>query len=143
MEYTISITALNHLLDFATYAKLCGIDSRAVQKQVREKRVAFIIIDGLTLIDTITSPPVKRLPYRFKPENLVVNNEGINLSDLIRVSKLAKTRKMTADRFHRNILLGRMKAIMIMGEAFVFKSDPLINELLSSYSKDLNYTPVS
>ena len=141
MEYSIGITFIPNLVDYATYAKLCGINVRGVQKQVRENRIAFTIIDGLTLIDTLTSPPVKRLPRDFKPQHLTVNTAGINPNDLLRVSTLAQKNGITSDRFYRSILLGRLKTIMIMGEAFVYKSDPLLSQLLSSYSKDVNYEP--
>ena len=39
MEHTITFISLEHLMDMPAYANLCGIDSRAVQRRIREKQV--------------------------------------------------------------------------------------------------------
>jgi|GEM_PF-1703806 len=144
MEYTISVTFLPHLVDMATYAKMCGIDKRGLQKRMKKKRVACVKLDGLILFDTIACPPVKKLPKGYIPPPFVINNEGINLSQLVKVSTFAQKNGITPDRFYRLALLGKLKIIMIMGEAFIDKNDPSVPILmLPSYSRVNDYLPVS
>lgn len=135
MENRTNIVYLDHLVDMQTYARLCGIGSRGVQRRMREKQVAYTTIDGLYLFDTGTSPPVKKLPAGFKPVSRVVNGNGINLSDLTKLNTFAKSKKLTCDRFYKGILAGKLKAVVIAGETFVFKNDPVLAELVASGRK--------
>ena len=140
-EYTIKVWYMPHLVDMKTYAKLCGINKRGLQKRMREKRVAYVVIDGLILFDTIASPPVKKLPYRYRPGPFVINNDSTDLKKLVRVSTVAQKNGITSDRFYRYALLGRLPITMIMGEAFIYNTN-MIDFMLKDYSKDVNYTPV-
>jgi hypothetical protein len=135
MEYTIPISVIPHLVDMPTYARLCGIDVRAVQKRMKQKKLAFTKVDDLTLIDTLASPPIKKLPRSYKPGTLIITAEGHILQSLVRVTRLALKNGITPDRFYRAILLGKLKAVMIAGETFISKNDPLIPSLLANYSK--------
>ena len=135
MENRANIIYLDHLVDMQTYANLCGIGNRAVQRRMREKRLIYIKIDGLHLFDTITSPPVKKLPLGFKPVSRVVSGKGVNLSDLTKLNTFAKSKKLTCDRFYKGILAGKLKAVVIAGETFVFKNDPVLAELVGSGRK--------
>lgn len=136
MEYiNLSVTYIPHLVDVPTYAILCGIDVRGLQRRMKKKRVAFTTVDDLILIDTLTSPPIKKLPKSFKPAALQINSGGIILQQLVRVTRLGVKKGITPDRFYRAILLGKLKAVMIAGELFVFNNDPLVASLISNYSK--------
>lgn len=135
MENRINIIYLDHLVDMQTYARLCGIGSRGVQRRMREKQVACCTIDGLYLFDTVTSPPVKKLPAGFKPVSRAVTGNGVNLSELIKLNTFAKSKKLTCDRFYKGILAGKLKAVVIAGETFVFKNDPVLAELIAKGKK--------
>jgi hypothetical protein len=135
MEYTIPVSTIPHLVDVPTYAKLCGINVRSLQKRMKQKRVVFTVVDDLILIDTLASPPIKKVPQGYKPGAFTINTGGFILQSLVRVTRLAQKNGITPDRFYRAILLGKIKAVMIAGETFIFKSDPLIPNILANYSK--------
>lgn len=125
MEKTITFISLDHLVDMQTYAKLCGINSRGVQRRIREKQLVYTDIDGLKLIDTIAAPPLKKMPWGFKAAGQV-NTEGVVLKDLISITKLSYSYGVTTNRFFKGILDGKLRAVAIAGQFFVFKNDPAL-----------------
>jgi len=130
-----NIIYLDHLVDMPTYANLCGISYKGVLRRISEKRVAYTSIDGMKLIDTLVSPPVKKLPIGFKPDSRTVNGKGVALNDLVKLNKFANSKKMTCDRFYKSILAGKLKAVIISGETFIFKNDPVLAELFAKGKK--------
>lgn len=129
MEQTITFISLDHLLDMPTYAKLCGIDSRAVQRRIREKQVAYVIVDGAKFIDTVASPPVQKLKRGFKNE-AKPDTKGVILSDLISISKIAYDKRITTTRFYKAVLLGKLSVVYIAGQFYIHKSVPAYSEVL-------------
>jgi len=130
MEHNVNFISIDHLVDIAAYAKLCGIANRGVERRVREKRIVYAVVDGLKLIDTIASPPVKQLPRGFKP-TAAFDSKGVALHDLVNIVKLCRHHRITTSRFYKAILFGRLRAVYIANRFFVYKSDPAYNEVLN------------
>ncbi|MGE0636901.1 MAG: hypothetical protein AB7G44_07685 [Bacteroidia bacterium] len=130
MEHHASFISLDHLVDIATYAKLCKIDSRGAERRVREKRVVYAVVDGLKLIDIVASPPAKQLPRGFKPSSPRVDSKGIALGELVNIVKLCRHKGITTSRFYKAILFGRLRAVYMANRFFVYKTDPAFQQVL-------------
>lgn len=52
------------LVKITTYAKMCGVTYRAIERRIATNAIEAVEIDGMKFIDFIKYPPAKRIERR-------------------------------------------------------------------------------
>ena len=109
-----------NFLPLGEYAKLCGVENRAIYNRIKNKTLAILHIHGVDLIDTIQSPPTKRGDYRNR-SNLRTPSlpDDVDVKNLFWVNHFAAEHSIALNALYERIFLGYYKGVIIGGKLFV------------------------
>lgn len=123
----MQLLKLENLVTVQHYARLCGIQSIAVNRRIYSGAIRPVKVSGIKFIDITVNPPVKRNPkgQRSPSHPYGIANaadavgRNIALANLMPARKYARqVRVSTATVYHR-IIIKEIEAIIIDDEIFI------------------------
>ena len=120
MSNKIIMRTIPFFLSVSEYAKLCGVQNRAIYERIKKKTIAVLHIHGMDLIDTTQSPPSVMADYRNKNKiHIPILPDDIDRKNLFPVKHFAKIKKINPVFLYEQIILERYKGIIIGNEIFI------------------------